>query len=59
MSLVPDNTAFSRAFPEAAPLPLSSACALSRARLEANHPGHNLPFFRAARKVRRRVAESG
>jgi len=40
------------------PPPSSSACLLSRARLGANLPNHDRQFFRAARKVRRHVAES-
>jgi hypothetical protein len=40
------------------PLLLSPACPLSRSRLEANRPNHNRQSFRAARKLRRRVAES-
>jgi hypothetical protein len=44
--------------PEAMPFLLSPACPLSRARPEANRPNRNRQSFRAARKVRRRVAES-
>jgi hypothetical protein len=40
------------------PLPRSPACPLSRIRPEANRPSRDRLFFRAARKVRRRVAES-
>jgi len=40
------------------PLPRSSACPLSRTRLEANRPNRDRQSFHAARKVRRRVAES-
>jgi hypothetical protein len=40
------------------PLLLSPARPLSRARTEANRPNRNRQSFRAARKVRRRVAES-
>jgi hypothetical protein len=40
------------------PLLRSPACPLSRTRLEANRPSRDRLFFRAARKVRRRVAES-
>ena len=40
------------------PLPRSPACPLPRARLEANRPNRDRRSFRAARKVRRRVAES-
>ena len=40
------------------PLPRSPACPLSRTRLEANPPNRDHPSFRAARIVRRRVAES-
>jgi hypothetical protein len=40
------------------PLPRSPACPLSRTRLEANRPSLDRLSFRAARKVRRRVAES-
>ena len=40
------------------PLLLSLARPLSRARTEANRPNRNRQSFRAARKVRRRVAES-
>src|ERR1039458_261507 len=40
------------------PLPRSRAWPLSRTRLEANPPNRAHPSFRAARKVRRRVAES-
>src|ERR1019366_506712 len=40
------------------PLPRSPACPLSRARPEANRPNRDRQPFRAARKVRRRVAES-
>ena len=44
--------------PEAMPLSRSPACPLSRARPEANRPNRDRQPFRAARKVRRRVAES-
>src|SRR6266702_4077809 len=40
------------------PLPRSPACPLSRTPLEANRPTRDPLPFRAARKVRRRVAES-
>ena len=40
------------------PLPCSPACSLSRTPLEANRPTRDRQSFRAARKVRRRVAES-
>jgi hypothetical protein len=40
------------------PLLRSPACPLSRTRLEANRPSRDRQSFRAARKVRRRVAES-
>jgi hypothetical protein len=40
------------------PLPRSPACPLSRTRLEANRPNRDRQSFPAARKVRRRVAES-
>jgi len=40
------------------PLPRSPACPLSHTRLEANRPNRDRRAFRAARKVRRRVAES-
>jgi len=40
------------------PLPRSPACPLSRAQFEANRPNRDRQFFRAARKARRRVAES-
>ena len=40
------------------PLPRSPACPLSRTRLEANRPSRDRQSFHAARKVRRRVAES-
>ncbi len=40
------------------PLPRSPACSLSCARLEANRPSRDRQSFRAARKARRRVAES-
>ena len=40
------------------PLPRSRAWPLSRTRLEANPPNRAHPSFHAARKVRRRVAES-
>src|ERR1035437_5311137 len=39
-------------------MPLSPACPLSRTRPEANRPARDRLSFRAARKVRRRVAES-
>jgi hypothetical protein len=39
-------------------LPLSPACPLSHTRLEANRPTRDRLSFRAARKVRRHVAES-
>jgi hypothetical protein len=44
--------------PEAMPLPRSPACPLSRTPLEANRPTRDRLPFRAARKVRRRVAEA-
>ena len=40
------------------PLPRSPACPLSHTRLEANRPNRDRRAFRAARKVRRRVAGS-
>src|SRR5713226_1441699 len=40
------------------PLPRSPACPLSRTPLEANPPNRDRQSFHAARKVRRRVAES-
>src|ERR1035438_6980780 len=40
------------------PLARSPACPLSRVRLEASRPIRDRQSFRAARKVRRRVAES-
>jgi hypothetical protein len=40
------------------PLPHPPACLLSRALLEANRPSRDRLSFGAARKVRRRVAES-
>ena len=51
-------TPHSRASPEAMPLLHSPACPLSRTRPEANRPIRDRQSFRAARKVRRRVAES-
>jgi len=39
-------------------MPLSPACPLSRTRPEANRPTRDRLSFRAARKVRRHVAES-
>src|ERR1019366_3417320 len=39
-------------------MPLSPACPLSRTRPEANRPNRDPRSFRAARKVRRHVAES-